>query len=90
MGQAVEHAPDALLVSELLPRLLGAEVEEMVAALHLRLEIGGHVVGGELAVFFAEDQLPGEMKQEVAYLLTDGCRIAGADRMVELVDSSRR
>ncbi len=42
-----------------------------VAPAHLPLQVGSHLVGGELAPLLGDHELEGEMKQEVAQLFAD-------------------
>ena len=51
---------------------------------HLALESVGHVVRRELAALLGDDELQGQMEQQVAELVPDGVALALAQRVVEL------
>ena len=62
-----------------------SQVEEVgMPASHLRLELVGHLVGGELAQLLGQDQLQGQVEQQVAQLVPDRTRVAVAERLVQL------
>ena len=53
-------------------------------SLHLPLHRLGYVLRGELAVLLGQNQLPGEVKQEVAQLVANESGVAFTERVVEL------
>src|SRR5207247_9472320 len=84
-GDAGKGAALPLLPFDPFPRLSVSQVEEVrVAPPHLVLQPRGHLVGGELAELFGDDELEGEMQHQVAQLVTNRARFALAQRMIEL------
>ena len=72
---------------ELLPPLLLALLEKMgMTPLHFGFEPVGDFVGGEVARFLTQHELPGKVEHQVGDFVPDGGSIAAADRLVELVD----
>jgi hypothetical protein len=57
-----------------------------VTALHLFLEVIGDLIGGEFAMLVRQDQLPGQMEQEVRDLVPDRSAIVVAQGLVQLED----
>ncbi|MEZ4585684.1 MAG: hypothetical protein R2909_04695 [Gemmatimonadales bacterium] len=87
LRQALQHSADALLLLQPLPGLLGAEVEEVrVASHHLPLEVGGDLVGREVAPLLGQHELPGQVQEEVGRLGPDRVDFTRAEGAVELVD----
>ena len=69
-----------------LPGLCGAEVEEVrVAPLHLGAPgLSATSRRGELSQLLGEDQLPGQVQEEIPHLVPQLGRISGADGLVHL------
>jgi hypothetical protein len=79
--------PPALATFDLFPRLCTTEIKQVwVTAAHLRLELVSYVGGGEISQFFRNDELKGQMQQEVAQLSADLSDLSFAQRVVQLQD----
>ena len=53
---------------------------------HLRDQVVRHLGGGELAQFLRQDELPGQVEQEIPHLIPEEGRVAGAERLVDFED----
>ncbi len=68
-----------------LPWLSVAQLEQVgVAPAHLVLQLAGYVVAGELAQLFGDDELKGQVKQQVADFSADLTGLSFAERVVQL------
>jgi len=57
-----------------------------VTPLHLLLEVVGDLIRGEFVVLVCENQLPGQMEQQVGDFIPDRSGIVFAQSLVQLED----
>ncbi len=85
--EPIEDPAGPFLLFQRFPRFLRAKIEEVrMAPLHLGLEIRGHLVRRELGLLLRQDQLPGQMQEQVSHFPADLSAIAAGDGVVEFVD----